>query len=491
MSDIRSTCEVAIVGAGPAGLAAACVLAGKGVDAVVLDEQQTPGGQVFRGIEKVNAMRPSDLNPLGASYGAGTELARRFRDSGAHYRPGTSVWEVTSAQEPELALGLVENGNAQMLYPRHIILATGAMERPTPFLGWTLPGVMTIGAAQTLLKSSGLLPEKDVVLAGTGPLLYLYANQLIGMGMRPQAILDTRPSVSWGTYLSGLNALLACPGAMIQGIRWMHGVKRQVEVASHVTDLRAKGDDRLRSVSYRSGGCSYDVATALLLVHDGVIPNTWLSMSAGIAHRFDSLQGCWVPDIRGVGLTSRDSISMVGDVVGIAGAEVAMLQGERAADEVLGQLSGIGSAQPLSEPAVLSRQRRLRRFLDRYFPPTSQFQLPPDDDTIVCRCEEVTAGEIRSVAARGCMGPNQAKAFTRCGMGPCMGRKCAATVSQLMAQVHDMSVRDIGHYRIRPPIRPITVGQLADMPIQRESSDAAQAGATIYDTLAPGKNPNR
>jgi NAD(P)H-nitrite reductase large subunit len=176
--------------------------------------------------------------------------------------------------------------------------------------------------------------------------------------------------------------------------------------------------------------------------------------------------------------------------VGIAGAEVAMLQGERVAHEVLRQLSGIGSTQPLSEPAVLKRQRRLRRFLDRYFPPTSQFQLPLDDDTIVCRCEEVTAGEIRSVAARGCMGPNQAKAFTRCGMGPCMGRKCAATVSQLMAQVHDMSLSDIGHYRIRPPIRPITVGQLADMPIRRESSDPAQAGATIYDTLAPGKNPN-
>ena len=177
--------------------------------------------------------------------------------------------------------------------------------------------------------------------------------------------------------------------------------------------------------------------------------------------------------------------------MGIAGAEVAMLQGERVAHEVLGQLSGIGSTQHLSEPAALKRQRRLRRFLDRYFPPTSQFQLPLDDDTIVCRCEEVTAGEIRSVAARGCMGPNQAKAFTRCGMGPCMGRKCAATVSQLMAQVHDISVTDIGHYRIRPPIRPITVGQLADMPIRRESSAATQAGATIYDTLAPEKNPNR
>ena len=123
-----------------------------------------------------------------------------------------------------------------------------------------------------------------------------------------------------------------------------------------------------------------------------------------------------------------------------------------------------------AEPRTLKRQRRLRRFLDHAFAPTADFQLP-SDETIVCRCEEVTAGEIRQVAARGCMGPNQGKAFTRCGMGPCMGRKCALTVSQLMADAHGVSVGEIGHYRIRPPIRPITVGQLADMSLSTETSD--------------------
>ena len=490
MIEHSADCQVAIVGAGPAGLAAACVLADKGVDVVVLDEQAIPGGQVFRAVEKVSTARSEDMGILGTGFSAGLQLVERFRASGAVYRPGVAVWEITSAHEPELSIGLAEKGVAQMLYPRHIILATGAMERPTPFPGWTLPGVMTVGAAQTLLKSSGLVPDSSVVLAGTGPLLYLYASQLLRAGVTPQAILDTRPPVSWHTHALALGALTACPGAMIQGLRWMHEIKKHTAVIANITSLKAYGKDQLRSVSYQAAGQERDLTTEVLLVHDGVIPNTWLSMSAGIEHHFDPVQQCWVPDVRGVGMTSRDSISIVGDTAGIAGAEVALLQGERVAREVLGQLDLSQPTKLLStkEPLALRRRRRLRYFLDRYFPPTTQFQLPPDDNTIVCRCEEVTAGEIRQVAARGCMGPNQGKAFTRCGMGPCMGRKCAATVSQLMAEVRGMPVAEIGHYRIRPPIRPITVGQLADMPIRRESNDLAEAGASIYDTLAPGKN---
>ena len=468
MTEYSQDCQVAIVGAGPAGLAAACVLADKGVDVVVLDEQGAPGGQVFRAVEAVSAARPEDMAVLGSSFAGGIELIERFRASGAGYRPGVSVWEITSAQESELAIGLVEDGVAQMLYPRHIILATGAMERPTPFPGWTLPGVMTVGAAQTLFKASGLIPDPSVVLAGTGPLLYLYANQLLGAGVTPQAILDTRPPSSWSTRMLALGVLAECPSAMIQGLRWMREVKRQVPVLTDVTFLEAHGTEQLSSVSCRAPGRSTDLNTELLLVHDGVIPNTWLSMSAGIEHRFDPVQRCWSPDICGAGMTTREAISVVGDAAGIAGAQVALLQGERIAHEVLGQLNLAQKPKPVSigESWALRRQRRLRRFLDQCFPANAQFQLPPDDDTIVCRCEEVTAGEIRQVAARGCMGPNQGKAFTRCGMGPCMGRECAATVSQLMAQVHKLPVSVVGHYRIRPPIRPITVGQLADIPLR-------------------------
>ena len=140
-----------------------------------------------------------------------------------------------------------------------------------------------------------------------------------------------------------------------------------------------------------------------------------------------------------------------------------LLHGERVAHEVADLSWGKGSFFFGGRAARASiGSVGCAVFLDQAFPPANDFQLPTDE-TIVCRCEEVTAGEIRQVAAQGCMGPNQGKAFTRCGMGPCMGRKCALTVSQLMADTRGVSVDEIGHYRIRPPIRPITIGQLADM----------------------------
>ncbi|MDG1193846.1 MAG: FAD-dependent oxidoreductase, partial [Arenicellales bacterium] len=136
----RPMCDVAVIGAGPAGLTAASELAESGRDVVVLDEQGAPGGQIYKGVEKVVADRPQDIGLLGKEYVAGKALTRRFRQSGAQYYPGVSVWQITSDQEPELALGLIQNGSAQMLHPKHVILASGAMERPTPFKGWTLPG---------------------------------------------------------------------------------------------------------------------------------------------------------------------------------------------------------------------------------------------------------------------------------------------------------------------------------------------------------------
>ena len=134
MSGSSDSCDVAIVGAGPAGMAAACVLAKGGLDVVVLDEQHAPGGQIYKGVEKVFAQRPQDAPSLGKEYAAGHALTRRFRESGAQHRPGVSVWQITSDQEPDLALGVIEDGSARMLYPKHVILATGAMERPVPFV---------------------------------------------------------------------------------------------------------------------------------------------------------------------------------------------------------------------------------------------------------------------------------------------------------------------------------------------------------------------
>ena len=462
----QDTCtDVVVVGAGPAGMTTASCLAESGVRVLLLDEHTAPGGQVYRSVEKVTDKRPADLNVLGSHYRSGSKAVERLHSSGAQYWPGTSVWEISAAEEPALAVGVVRDGRARMIQAGHIVLATGAMERPTPFPGWTLPGVMTVGAAQTLLKSSGLVPEGRIAVAGSGPLLYLYISQLIKAGKKPQVILDTRPRASLQTKLSVLAALTVDPASMFRGLGWMREVRREIRVRERVHRLRASGVEKLSSISYESCDRQFTDEVDLLLVHDGVIPNTWLAMSAGCRHHWNVQQRCWVPDITGAGQTSRQSVSVVGDAAGIIGADASVLHGEAVACEVAACLEGkqpgvVGNA---AHPLLAWQHRTLRRCLDRFYPPAQEFELPPDDETVVCRCEEVTAGEIRRVAALGCVGPNQGKAFTRCGMGPCMGRKCGVTVSRLIAEHHGLSMHEVGHYRIRPPVKPINVGQLADL----------------------------
>ena len=247
----------------------------------------------------------------------------------------------------------------------------------------------------------------------------------------------------------------------------MREVRREVRVRKRVHRLRAGGVEKLSSISYVSCDRQFTDDVDLLLVHDGVIPNTWLAMSAGCRHHWDVQQRCWVPDITGAGQTSRQSVSVVGDAAGIMGADASVLHGEAVASEVIACLEGkqqnsLGNA---AHPLLVRQQRLLRRCLDQFYPPAKEFELPPDDETIVCRCEEVTAGQIRQVATLGCVGPNQGKAFTRCGMGPCMGRKCGVTVSRLIAEHHGLGMDEVGHYRIRPPVKPISVGQLAELEI--------------------------
>ena len=180
--------DLAIVGAGPAGLAAAVEARAAGLSVVLLDEQPRPGGQIYREVEEVLATAPARAAALGPAYAHGAGLAAAFRASGAAYLPGAMVWQI----EPGRLCYLAE-GRVRVLSAGRILIATGALERPVPLPGWTLPGVMTAGAAQILLKTSGLVPEGGTVLMGNGPLLYLIAQQIGAAGGQVSALVETVP----------------------------------------------------------------------------------------------------------------------------------------------------------------------------------------------------------------------------------------------------------------------------------------------------------
>jgi NADPH-dependent 2,4-dienoyl-CoA reductase/sulfur reductase-like enzyme len=462
--DYDYDCDLAIAGAGPAGLAAAASAAGLGLDVHVFDEQPRPGGQIYRNIETVAQDRAADFQLLGADYRRGLQLVQDFRNSAAVFSGASSVWDARA----DRTLSISRNGAAQIIRARHILLSSGAMERPVPIPGWTLPGVMGAGAAQTLLKASALVPDVPLVIAGSGPLIYLIAWQLLQAGAPLQAVLLTSQR-----YLAALpqlpNALLA-GNYLWKGLAWAHAIRRAgVMLSGPVQQLQAEGDEKLQAVSFIMNGQTRHLAAELLLLHEGVVPNTQLAMAAGCEHDWDELQHAWRPRLDSWGNTNIDGISIAGDAGGIGGAQAAAGLGRIAALEIARKLGVIDHAErdrrAAPEQAALKKNLRVRRFLDQLFEPAAAMRIPAADTTLVCRCEEVTAGEIRNVVRLGCPGPNQMKAFTRCGMGPCQGRMCGLTVSEMIAVERRLPVGDIGHYRVRAPVKPLTVGELAQLEI--------------------------
>jgi thioredoxin reductase/bacterioferritin-associated ferredoxin len=456
MTELRDSYDVAVVGAGPAGLAAATVCARAGLSTVLFDEQPAPGGQIYRAVTATPVKQKTILGP---DYWAGHELAQKFLTSGAHYVPDATVWNLTRERE----IGVSVAGAASILTAERVILATGALERPFPIPGWTLPGVMTAGAGQILLKSSGLVPDGRTVIAGCGPLLWLIAWQYLNAGARIDAVLETATDreAAWRHAPA-----FATSPYFLKGVRLMYAVRRRVRVVSGVVDLCANGVERVETVTYRTArGSEQRLPVDNLFLHQGVVPNVNVAMAAGVEHRWDDAQLCFSPILDVDGTTTLPGIAIAGDGAGIAGAEGAQARGMLAALAAARALRpGVQALAPEAEVrARLARYLRGRAFLDAYYRPAVQFRRPARE-TLVCRCEEVTAGQIADTVALGCTGPNQMKAFLRCGMGSCQGRLCGLTVTELIAQARGVDPQEVGYYRLRPPVKPITLGELASLP---------------------------
>jgi NADPH-dependent 2,4-dienoyl-CoA reductase/sulfur reductase-like enzyme len=467
---IERSYDVAIIGAGPAGLAAATLCAEQGLAVALFDEHSSPGGQIYRNV-MASPIRHPEI--LGDDYWHGATLVRAFERSGATYVPDATVWAVTrspdargSGLELGVSTGPPASRHAQFVTARAVGLATGAQERPFAIPGWTLPGVMMAGAAQLLLKTAAEVPAGRTVLAGSGPLLWLLAWQYLKAGVPIEALLDTTPR---GRLVQALPHAwrFARSDYLGKGLTLLREVRAQVRVIERVSALAAEGGEKLNAVRYEVDGRNTTVAADLLLLHQGVVANINLSNAIGCEQRWNEAQACFEPVIDVWGGTSVEGVYVAGDAGVVAGAQAAEASGRLVALAVanaVGRIDGRTRDRLAVKPGkALARAMRGRQFLETLYRPADAFRIP-SGDTIVCRCEEVTAQQVIDTVAVGCGGPNQMKSFLRCGMGPCQGRFCGLTVTELIARERGVSPAEVGYYRLRFPVKPVTLGELAELP---------------------------
>lgn len=443
---------ILVVGAGPAGTRAAETLVRQGERPIVIDDQPASGGQIYRRQPPAFSRPPKSL--YGFEAGKATALHQTFdklKDK-LDYRPETFVWSVDNGTA--LTLGPEGVGRAEY---RTLLLTTGAMDRVIPFPGWTLPGVYTMGGSQVALKAQGCGIGDPVVFMGTSPLMYLVAVQYVLAGAKVAAVLDTARTRDAIPVLGGL---LAGRSTFLKGLWYQNWLRlKGVPVRRGITPVAADGADHVEAVRYKSaGGRERRIACSGLAIGYGVKSETQLAELAGCAFAFDTLTEQWLPEIDRDGRAEAGRIYLAGDGAGVGGADAAELRGELAALALLeDQGVAIDRARQSTIRKALARLQRFRVALERALPVPHHFADNLPDETIVCRCETIRAGEIRAAQNLSPEEMNRAKAYTRIGMGRCQGRVCGLAAAQILAASKGQPVSEVGRLRGQAPIKPLPI----------------------------------
>ena len=455
-------CDVAVVGAGPAGIAAATLAAELGIDTVLLDEQSEPGGQIFRDLATASPERRAGLGP---DYEHGMGLLAALDRSRVQRAAGASVAGVQLGPE-DFELCIQRNGAASIMHARCVILAVGAVERPLQIEGGTLAGVTSAGATLRELRTSAPAPAGRVALAGCGPLLYLAAQQLRRAGANVVGLLDTLSARRFVRALPSAVEFMRSP-YYARGAKLLREINDTVPIWHDVVELAALGNDKLTSVRFTANKRTQTLIVDRLVLHQGIVPAIHLADLLGCDMRWDDTMACWRPKVDAWGASSIAGASIAGDGAGITGAGAAA---QRGALSALGTAMALGRIDAAKRDALAAAHRvalaqalRGRRFLDTVYRPPDSFRVPRGG-VIVCHCEGVSADQLIAAVREGCSGPNQLKASTRCGMGACQGRDCGLAVTELIARERGVPPSVAGRFRARFPARPLTLGQLATLP---------------------------
>ena len=466
--------DLLVVGGGPAGLAAAATAAGLGLAVGLVDERPTLGGQIYK--QPGPGFVVEDPRRLGRDHLRGLELIAQAEASGAELLPSTSA---VAVRDEEVVL-VPEGGHARTVSAARLLIAPGAHDRPVVFPGWTLPGVLTAGAAQTIVKTQRVLPGDRFVFAGSGPLALAFPAQLRHYGADVLVALEAgpRPRVRdvfrLGATARGNVGLLRDAVSYRSQLLRAHVPMRYGRMV-----VRAEGDGRVERVVHAAvdrdwcvvPGTEEQVEADTLCVGYGFVPSVELLRLAGCDFRYDEDLGGPVVVVDEWLRTTAHGVSAAGDGAGIAGALVAVDEGRLAALGAALDLEALSmkEAERQAKPARarLARKAAFRQALGGLHAVGPGVYVLATDDTVVCRCEEVTRGELHEAAAET-TDVNVVKSLTRAGMGLCQGKICQRQVAATIAARHGIPIESVPMATPRFPVRPVPMGAIADPTIEDE-----------------------
>ena len=443
--------DVLVVGGGAGGLAAAIAARAAGARVTVLDEMPAPGGQYYKQAAAGAA--------LDGQQEEGAALLSEARSSGAEIVSGAEVW---GAFEGLLFFAEVD-GAPLIARPRTAIVATGAYERPAIVPGWTLPGVMTTGAAQTLWRRYRTLPGRRVAVCGSGPLNLQVALELAAGGAEVVLVAEAAPT-PFARPFETLRIAVAGLSLTWKGIAMRHGLRRRRIPLRYGTLLcRIDAADGALAATFRHrSGRERRVAVDALCMNVGFEPQNELLRLLGARMRYDPAFGHLRCERSETFETTVPGLFAVGDCAGLGGAPAARTEGRIAGRAAAATAAGRGDA-PVSGPdrRELRRHRRFQGRLWRLHDVAPRPALPlADDETIVCRCEEVTLARLKRGLDENPGHAGDLKRSTRLGMGRCQGRYCGPPAVRLLAGVTGAPLADESHFAPRIPIKPVRVATI-------------------------------
>ena len=456
--------DCVVVGGGPAGLGAARTAARAGVRVMLVDENAQLGGQYYRQLPET--FRRGEGAPAREA-DEGRRLVDEVRSLGVEIRLDTVVWTVLDAR----TLGLARGDESERVEAASIVLAPGAYDRPVPFPGWTLPGVVTAGGAQNLMKGYGVLPGRRVLIAGSGPLLLVVAHYLRQGGADVVAVAEASAMRGLWRYA---HRMLPHLNFVQQGRRyWQELQQGGVPFLSGHVLRRALGTSAVTGAVVSPCGPDWTPAPGPERIFDvdavvvgyGFLSSLELSRLAGCEHRYDADLGGFVPVRTREMESTVPGVFVVGDGAGVAGSAVALVEGHLAGLAVARRAGRLGERDYAREGARgrgrLQHLAGFRRVMDELYRFGPGLYTLADEATIVCRCEEVRLREVLDALGEGATHVNEVKAWTRTGMGRCQGRMCGPTLAHVIARTAGRAPETVGVFTPRPPAKPVSVAALA------------------------------